>query len=182
MLELEKTPLKDCFILKPRVFEDERGTFYESFNQQRFEEVTGLKINFVQDNQSTSTRGVLRGFHFQRGAYAQAKLVRTVAGEVLDVVVDLRPDSPTFKKSFKVLLSNENKLELFVPAGFAHGFLTISEASVFAYKCDQYYNKKSEAGIIWNDPTLKIDWEFPEKEIMLSEKDAILPTLDMLEL
>ncbi|GHA38987.1 dTDP-4-dehydrorhamnose 3,5-epimerase [Salinimicrobium marinum] len=182
MLELEKTPLKDCFILKPRVFEDERGTFYESFNQQRFEETTGLKINFVQDNQSTSTRGVLRGFHFQTGAYAQAKLVRAVAGEVLDVVVDLRPDSPTFKKSFKVLLSNENKLELFVPAGFAHGFLTTSETSVFAYKCDKYYHKESETGIIWNDPTLKIDWEFPEDEIILSEKDALLPTLKELEL
>ncbi len=182
MLELENTPLKDCFLLKPSVFEDRRGTFYESYNQRRFEETTGLEINFVQDNQSTSQKGVLRGFHFQTGAHAQAKLVRAVSGEVLDVVVDLRPDSPTFKESYKVVLSNENKLELFVPAGFAHGFLTISEASVFAYKCDQYYNKESEAGIIWNDPTLNIDWEFPEKDIILSEKDALLPTFEELEL
>lgn len=182
MLELEKTPLNDCFLLKPSVFADNRGTFYESYNQQRFEKTTGLKINFVQDNQSTSTRGVLRGFHFQKEPYAQAKLVRAVAGEVLDVVVDLRPDSSTFKKSFKVVLSNDNKFELFVPAGFAHGFLTLSEASVFAYKCDQYYNKESESGIIWNDPTLAVDWDFPEDEIILSEKDALLPTFDEIKL
>lgn len=181
MLELENTPLKDCFLLKPAVFTDNRGTFYESYNQARFEKTTGLKINFVQDNQSTSDRGVLRGFHFQKQPHAQAKLVRAVAGEVLDVVVDLRPNSPTYKKSFKVVLSNENKLELFVPAGFAHGFLTLSESSVFAYKCDEYYNRESEAGIIWNDPTLGIEWDFPEDEIILSEKDAALPTFEELE-
>lgn len=182
MLELEKTPLKDCFLLKPSVFTDNRGTFYESYNQERFEKTTGLKINFVQDNQSTSDRGVLRGFHFQKEPYAQAKLVRAVAGEVLDVVVDLRPGSPTYKKSYKVVLSNENKLELFVPAGFAHGFLTLSESSVFAYKCDEYYNRESEAGIIWNDPTLGVEWDFPEDELILSEKDAALPTFKELDL
>ncbi|MEG9327451.1 dTDP-4-dehydrorhamnose 3,5-epimerase [Salinimicrobium catena] len=182
MLEIENTPLKDCFILKPSVFKDHRGTFMESFSQRRFEEVTGLHLNFVQDNQSTSTKGVLRGLHFQKGKFAQAKLVRAVVGEILDVVVDLRPDSPTYLKSFKVILSNENQYQLFVPAGFAHGFLTRSETSVFAYKCDQYYHKDSDAGIIWKDPTLNIDWEMPEEELILSEKDKQLPTLESLGL
>ena len=182
MLEIEKTPLKDCFLLKPDVFRDHRGTFYESYNQERFEETTKLEIDFVQDNQSTSKRGVLRGLHFQKGPFAQAKLVRTVLGKVLDVVVDLRPESPSFMKSYKAVLSNENNHQLFVPAGFAHGFLTLSEISVFAYKCDRYYNKASESGIIWNDPNLAIDWEFPEEELILSEKDAVLPTIDQLEL
>lgn len=182
MLELEETPLHNCFLLKPSVFTDKRGTFYESYNQQLFEETTGLSINFVQDNQSTSKRGVLRGFHFQKAPYAQAKLVRAIAGEVLDVVIDLRHDSPTFKRSFKVLLSNENKLQLFVPAGCAHGFLTISDSSVFAYKCDKYYSRESEAGIIWSDPTFNVDWGFPEEDIILSEKDAHLPTFEELEL
>lgn len=182
MLELENTPLQDCFILKPAVFKDHRGTFYESYNRDRFEETTGLNIQFIQDNQSTSRKGVLRGFHFQKGRFGQSKLVRTVSGKVLDVVVDIRPDSPTFGKSYKVVLSNENKIQLFVPAGFAHAFLTLSESSVFAYKCDQYYNKESEAGIIWNDPSLEIDWDFPEDQIILSEKDAALPTLKNVEL
>lgn len=182
MLEIEKTPLKDCFILKPSVFKDKRGTFMESFNQERFEEASGLDIKFVQDNQSTSEKGVLRGLHFQKGPHAQAKLVRAVAGEVLDVVVDLRPGSPTFKKAFKVVLSDENNLQLFVPAGFAHGFVTLSETSVFAYKCDQYYNKAADAGVIWNDPDLNIDWEFPEDQLILSEKDGQLPTFKDLEL
>lgn len=182
MLELENTPLKDCFILKPSVFRDHRGTFMESFSQRRFEETTGLHLNFVQDNQSTSQKGVLRGLHFQRGEFAQAKLVRAVWGEILDVIVDLRPDSPTFKKSFKVVLSHENNLQLFVPAGFAHGFLTLSEHSVFAYKCDRYYNQEADAGVLWNDPTLNIDWEYPEDQLILSEKDTRLPTFENLEL
>ena len=182
MLELEKTPLKDCYLLKPSIFRDKRGTFYESYNQQRFKDTTGLGIQFVQDNQSTSTRGVLRGFHFQKPPHAQAKLVRTVTGKVLDVVIDLRSDSPTFKKSYKAILSNDNNFQLLVPPGFAHGFLTLSETSVFAYKCDKYYNKESEAGIIWNDPEISVEWEFPEDEIILSEKDAALPTLKELNL
>lgn len=182
MLALENTPLEDCFILKPSIFKDHRGTFMESFSQRRFEDVTGLHLNFVQDNQSTSTKGVLRGLHFQKGEFAQAKLVRAVWGEILDVVVDLRPESPTFKKSFKVVLSHENHLQLFVPAGFAHGFLTLSESSVFAYKCDRYYNKEADAGIIWNDPTLNIDWEYPEDQLILSEKDIQLPTFNKLAL
>jgi dTDP-4-dehydrorhamnose 3,5-epimerase len=175
MLEIESTPLKDCFILKPSVFKDHRGTFLESFSQRRFEEITGLAMEFVQDNQSSSQRGVLRGLHFQTGEFAQSKLVRTVLGKVLDVVVDLRPESPTFKKSFKAILSDENHHQLFVPAGFAHGFLTLSERSVFAYKCDQYYHKDADAGVFFNDPDLNINWEFPENELILSEKDANLP-------
>lgn len=182
MLELEHTPLKDCFLLKPSVFKDHRGTFLESFSQKRFEETTGLHLNFVQDNQSSSARGVLRGLHFQTGPFAQSKLVRVVLGKVLDVVVDLRPDSPTFKKSFKVILSNNNHHQLFVPAGFAHGFLTLSEMSVFAYKCDQYYNQKADAGVFWDDPDLQIDWEYPKPELILSEKDANLPTIKDLKL
>lgn len=182
MLEIENTPLKDCVLLKPSVFRDNRGTFYESYNKKRFADTTGLDVEFVQDNQSTSRRGVLRGFHFQTGAYAQAKLVRAVFGEVLDVVVDLRPDSPTYKMNYKVVLSHENNFQLFVPKGFAHGFLTLSEASVFAYKCDEYYNREAESGIIWNDPTLAVAWDFPTNEIILSEKDAILPTFKELSL
>lgn len=182
MLELEQTPLKDCFLLKPTVFRDHRGTFLESFSQRRFEEVTGLQMNFVQDNQSSSTKGVLRGLHFQKGKYAQSKLVRTVVGKVLDVVIDLRPDSPTFKQSFKAILSDENHHQLFVPAGFAHGFLTLSEKSVFAYKCDQYFNKESDAGVYFNDPVFNIDWEFPEDKMILSEKDKNLPTFEELGL
>ncbi len=182
MLELKNTPLKDCFILKPTVFRDHRGVFMESFNQRRFEETTGLHLNFVQDNQSVSKKGVLRGLHFQKGEFAQAKLVRAVWGEIMDVVVDLRTESPTFKKSFKVILSHENNLQLFVPAGFAHGFLTLSESSVFAYKCDRYYHKEADAGVIWNDPTLNIDWEYPEDQLILSEKDTQLPTFEKLRL
>lgn len=182
MLEIKETPLRDCFLLVPSIFKDQRGTFHESFHQEKFRATTHLNIEFVQDNQSTSRRGVLRGLHFQTGSDAQAKLVRTVYGEVLDVVVDLRPDSPTFRKSYKVVLSDQNHFQLFVPAGFAHGFLTLSKASTFAYKCDRYYNKESEAGIIWNDPTIGIDWEFPDQELILSEKDAVLPTFDQLEL
>ncbi len=182
MLELEQTPLKDCFLLKPSVFRDHRGTFIESFSQRRFEEVTGLHMDFVQDNQSSSKKGVLRGLHFQKGKFAQSKLVRTVLGKVLDVVVDLRPDSPTFKKSFKAVLSDENHHQLFVPAGFAHGFITLSETSVFAYKCDRYFNKEADAGVFYNDPVFEIDWEFPDDQIILSEKDANLPNFEELKL
>ncbi|WP_324720215.1 dTDP-4-dehydrorhamnose 3,5-epimerase [Salinimicrobium sp. HB62] len=182
MLELEQTPLKDCFLLKPSVFRDHRGTFLESFSQRRFEEVTGLQIDFVQDNQSSSKKGVLRGLHFQKGKYAQSKLVRTVVGKVLDVVVDLRPHSPTFKKSFKAVLSDENHHQLFVPAGFAHGFLTLSEVSVFAYKCDRYFHKDADAGVFFNDAEFKIDWEYPVEDLILSEKDKNLPLFKDLDL
>jgi len=182
MMEKIETPLKDCFLLKPTVFKDSRGIFMESYSRKRFQETTGLDVEFVQDNQSVSSRGVLRGFHFQRGEHAQAKLVRCPLGEILDIVVDLRPDSPTFKQSFKVRLSDANHLQLFVPAGFAHGFVTVSDQSIFAYKCDQYYHRESEAGIRYNDPELNIDWEMEPSQLLLSDKDQALPYLKDLSL
>lgn len=181
-MELQETPLKDCFLIKPKILRDNRGYFFESYNKKRFEDLTGLQANFVQDNQSVSYQGVLRGLHFQTGEFAQTKLVRVLLGEVYDVAVDLRPSSPTFKKSFGVVLSETNFYQLYIPKGFAHGFLTISKKSIFSYKCDNYYNKESEAGIIYNDPTLAIDWKFPENKIILSEKDTALPTLEQLYL
>ena len=175
-MELQKTPLKDCFIVIPRAFEDARGVFCETYNQQTFQKVTGLNIDFVQDNQSSSKKGVLRGLHFQMGATAQAKLVRAVQGRVLDIVVDLRKSSETFGKSFSLELTAENRKQLFVPRGFAHGFITLSETSVFGYKCDNYYDASSEGGIIYNDATLALDWHLPEEEFIISEKDLQLPT------
>lgn len=174
---VEKTPLKDCYLLKPRIFEDHRGLFMETFHRKRFAEETGIDEEFVQDNQSVSKYGVLRGMHYQTGEFAQTKIVRVVYGKVLDVVADLRPDSPTFKQTFSAILDDVNMHELYVPKGFAHGFLTLSEKSVFAYKCDRYYTPGSEAGIIFNDPDLAIDWNFPEAEMILSEKDKIQPTV-----
>lgn len=177
-MELQKTPLKDCFLLKPSVFQDERGLFYETYNQKLFEKITGLKVNFVQDNQSVSAKGVLRGLHFQHGEMAQAKLVRVVKGKVLDIVVDIRKDSETFGKSFSVVLDDLENLQLFVPKGFAHGFITLSEQSIFSYKCDNYYDKASEGGIIYNDATLALDWHLPKEEFIISEKDLQLPTFE----
>jgi dTDP-4-dehydrorhamnose 3,5-epimerase len=175
-LELQKTPLKDCFIVIPRAFEDARGVFCETYNWQTFQKATGLTIEFVQDNQSSSKKGVLRGLHFQTGVTAQAKLVRAVQGNVLDIVVDLRKDSKTFGESFSLELSAENRKQLFVPRGFAHGFITLSETSIFGYKCDHYYDAASEGGIIYNDATLALDWRLPEEQFIISEKDLQLPT------
>ena len=177
-MKLQNTPIKDCFILKPNVFKDQRGLFYETYNKKLFEQVTGLKTNFVQDNQSISTKGVLRGLHFQRGEMAQAKLVQVVKGTVLDIVVDIRKDSQTFGKSFSVILDDIERLQLFVPRGFAHGFITLSEESIFSYKCDNYYDKTSEGGIIYNDATLALDWYLPEEELIISEKDLELPNFE----
>ena len=174
-MEKLSTPLKDCFIIKPDVFEDERGIFYESYNERNFKNLTGLDINFVQDNQSMSGYGVLRGLHFQEGAMAQAKLVRVVQGSVLDIVVDIRKDSDTFGKSFSIELNDRNHLQLFVPRGFAHGFITLSKTSIFAYKCDNFYDKASESGIIYNDATLSMDWHLPKEDFIISEKDLQLP-------
>lgn len=176
-MNLEKitTPLRDCFVIKPSIFTDERGIFYESYNRDTFKEVTGLDIDFVQDNQSVSTFGVLRGLHFQTGSMAQAKLVRVIRGKVLDIVVDIRKDSETFGKSFSLELSGENHLQLFVPRGFAHGFVTLSKESVFTYKCDNFYNKASESGIVYNDATLSLDWHLPKEDFIVSEKDLQLP-------
>lgn len=176
MLQIEKTPLKDCFIVQPRVFNDERGAFFESFNAALFKEKSGIDVNFVQDNQSVSSYGVLRGLHFQKGTMAQAKLVRVVKGKVLDIVVDLRKDSDTFGKQFSIILDGIDNKQLFVPRGFAHGFITISEEAIFAYKCDNYYDAASESGIIYNDATLSLDWHLSSKDFIVSEKDKQLPT------
>jgi len=175
-LELQKSPLKDCFILKPKVFRDKRGLFYETYNQNVFEKLTGIETKFVQDNLSISSKGVLRGLHFQRGNRAQAKLVQVAKGKVLDIVVDIRRHSETFGKSFSVVLDDVERLQLFVPRGFAHGFITLSEESIFTYKCDNYYDKASEGGIIYNDATLNLDWHLPKEEFIVSEKDLELPS------
>ena len=172
------TNLAGCFVLEPKIFHDDRGYFMESFNENTFEKGIGKKVRFIQDNQSYSSKGVLRGLHYQTGANAQAKLVRVLQGEVLDVAVDIRPESPTYGQSFSILLSAENQKQLFIPRGFAHGFLVTSQTATFFYKCDNFYNKESEGGIIYNDPALKIDWNFPETELIISEKDIILPTLE----
>ena len=170
-MKVTKTFLKDCFIIEPKVFGDKRGSFFEVFNQNVFEEKTGLEINFVQDNQSISQRGVLRGLHMQKGSFAQAKLVRVIKGKVLDVAVDVRKDSPTYGKHFSIELSEENNKQLFVPRGFLHGFVTLEDDTIFSYKCDNYYNVASEAGVIFNDEELNIDWGINEKDIIVSEKD-----------
>jgi dTDP-4-dehydrorhamnose 3,5-epimerase len=165
----------DCFVLKPRVFSDARGTFYETYNEKTFKEVAGIDVDFVQDNQSISSYGVLRGLHFQRGEMAQAKLVRAALGRVLDIVVDIRKGSRTFGESFSIELNDENNLQLFVPRGFAHGFITLTDSAIFTYKCDNFYNKSSEGGIIYNDATLSLDWHLPKEDFIISEKDLQLP-------
>ncbi len=171
------TKLNGCYVIEPKIINDDRGYFMESFNEQTFRQGTQTDVHFVQDNQSYSTKGVLRGLHYQTGAHAQAKLVRVLKGEVLDVAVDIRPGSPTFGQYESVLLSGENQKQFFVPRGFAHGFLVLSESAVFFYKCDNFYNKESEGGILYNDPSLKINWDFPESGLIISEKDKIQPTL-----
>jgi len=173
-MEILETGLKDCVIIKPRVFEDSRGYFFESFNQKTFEEKTGTSGIFVQDNQSFSSYGVIRGLHAQAGDYAQAKLVRVLKGEVLDVAVDIRPNSETFGKHISVKLSAENRLQLYVPRGFLHGFSVLSETAEFFYKCDNFYHKEAEIGIAFNDPTLNVDWLIPAQNQAVSEKDLVL--------
>ena len=172
-----ETKLKGCFILEPNVFKDTRGYFFESFNQNTFNDLIGEEINFVQDNESFSSKGVLRGLHFQTGNEAQAKLVRAVKGTVLDVVVDMRKDSPTFAEHFSIELSEENKTQLFVPRGFAHGFIVLSDTAIFSYKCNNFYNKASEQGLRYDDPSLGVDWILPEEDFIVSDKDLVLPTL-----
>ncbi|MBP6072230.1 MAG: dTDP-4-dehydrorhamnose 3,5-epimerase [Flavobacterium sp.] len=172
-----ETKLKGCFLLEPKIILDERGYFMESFNENTFQKGIGQSVHFVQDNQSYSTRGVLRGMHYQTEEHAQAKLVRVLQGEVLDVAVDIRPESDTYGQHVAVLLSAENQKQLFIPRGFAHGFVVLSETATFFYKCDNFYNKESEGGIIFNDPSLQIDWQLSESELLISEKDNILPVL-----
>jgi len=171
-----KTDIKDVIIVEPRVFGDSRGYFMETYQKQAFAE-GGINADFVQDNQSKSRRGVLRGLHFQK-TYPQAKLVRVIKGEVFDVAVDLRNGSETYGKWVGVLLSEENKRQLFVPRGFAHGFLVLSEEAEFVYKCDDYYHPEDEGGIIWNDPSINVTWPIDEDmQLLLSEKDTKHPTL-----
>lgn len=174
-MKAEQTFIQDLVILEPTVFKDERGFFFESYNKAKLESL-GITIDFVQDNQSFSKRGTLRGLHYQNPPFAQTKLVRVLQGEILDVAVDLRKDSPTYGKHFTILLSSENKKQLLVPQGFAHGFSVLSETAEVLYKCDQYYNKASEGGIRYDDPFLNIDWGMDLKEAIVSEKDMILPT------
>jgi dTDP-4-dehydrorhamnose 3,5-epimerase len=173
-MDIQQTGLNDCVIIKPTVFEDTRGYFFESFNKKSFEEKTGLSGNFVQDNQSHSSYGVIRGLHAQTGDFAQAKLVRVLKGEVLDVAIDIRPDSSTFGNHFSIKLSAENRLQLYVPRGFLHGFAVLSETVDFFYKCDNFYNKASEIGVIYNDHTLNIDWQIPTHKQLISDKDLTL--------
>jgi len=176
-MRAEETRLKGCYLIHDTVFEDERGYFFESYNAEKFYKETGVKTTFVQDNQSRSVKGVLRGLHFQTGEYAQAKLVRVLKGKVLDVAVDIRRSSPTFGQHFDVVLSDTSSTQLFIPKGFAHGFLVLSDVAEFFYKCDNYYNKQSEGGIVYNDPEIKINWQMKPDELILSGKDIQLPTL-----
>jgi dTDP-4-dehydrorhamnose 3,5-epimerase len=177
-MNIELTPLEGCTIIKPTVFGDERGYFFESFNQKKFHDLTGYDTVFVQDNQSYSSKGVLRGLHFQKGASAQAKLVSVVKGEVLDVAVDLRAGSKTYGKHFDIRLSESNKLQLFIPRGLAHGFVVLSDDAIFQYKCDNYYDKAAEAGVHYADPGLAINWVLPHDQLIVSPKDVELPFMN----
>ena len=179
-MEIVEKVLTDAIVLRPRVFEDERGYFYESFNEKVFESLVGIKVNFIQDNQSYSSKGTLRGLHFQKGISAQAKLVRVTKGSAYDVAVDLRPGSPTFKQWYGIELSAENHLQFFIPRGFAHAFVALEDNTIFQYKVDNYYSGVNDGGVIWNDPELAITW--PELKLELSEKDKNLPKLNQLNL
>lgn len=169
-----KTNIADLLIFEPKVFEDNRGYFFESFNELTYNEA-GINIDFVQDNQSWSKYGVIRGLHYQLLPYAQTKLIRVLAGKILDVAVDIRKGSATFGKSYSVELSAENKKQLFIPGGFAHGFSVLSDHAEVLYKCDAFYNKESEAGILYNDKTINVDWKIPAGKEIVSEKDLKLP-------
>ena len=177
-MTVTETQLKGCFILEPTIFKDKRGYFLESYNQKVFNELIGHDITFVQDNESSSFRGVLRGLHYQSGDFAQAKLVRVITGRILDVVVDIRKGSPTFGEHLSLELSEANKKQLFIPRGFAHGFVVLSEIALFSYKCDNFYNKAAEKGFIYTDSRLNINWKLSEKEFVISEKDLELPTFE----
>jgi dTDP-4-dehydrorhamnose 3,5-epimerase len=176
-MKVEQTFIQDLVVINPTVFEDSRGYFFEAYNQIKFEQ-NGITYQFVQDNQSFSRRGVIRGLHLQDKPYAQAKLVRVLEGEILDVAVDMRKNSPTFGNHFSVVLSAENKKQLMVPHGFAHGFSVLSEKASVLYKVDQVYHKESERGIRYDDPALGIDWKIRPEEIIVSDKDLILPDFE----
>ena len=175
-MDIIKTEIEGVVILQPHVFQDARGYFFESFSAREFEEKV-CRTTFVQDNESYSSYGVVRGLHFQKPPFSQAKLVRVIRGTVLDVAVDLRRSSPTYGQHVAVELSGENRRQLFIPRGFAHGYAVLSEEALFQYKCDNYYAPQSEGGIVWNDPALQIDWQIPADRIVLSEKDTRHPLL-----
>jgi dTDP-4-dehydrorhamnose 3,5-epimerase len=169
------TEIAGLLVFEPKVFEDSRGYFFEAYNEQIFHEA-GINMKFVQDNQSKSSYGVIRGLHYQMNPFAQTKLVRVLDGKILDVAVDIRKNSPTYGKHFAIELSAENKKQLFIPAGFAHGFSVLSETAIVLYKCDAFYNKESEGGIIYNDPSLNIDWKIPAGKEIVSDKDKLSPS------
>ena len=175
-MPFQKTDIPGLLVFEPNVFEDSRGYFFESYNENIFRQ-EGIDIRWVQDNQSSSEYGVIRGLHYQLPPFAQSKLIRVLKGKILDVVVDIRKGSPTFGKVFTQKLSAKNRKQLFIPAGFAHGFSVLSEKAEVLYKCDRFYNKETEAGIIYNDAELNIDWEIPTKDSIISDKDKVLPTL-----
>ena len=176
-MKIRHTGISGLIVIEPDVFGDSRGYFMESFSLRKFRELTGLDIDFVQDNESKSSYGVVRGLHFQRPPHAQSKLVRVVQGRVLDVAVDLREGSPTYGKHYAIELSGENHLQMFIPKGFAHGFAVLSDEAVFQYKCDEYYAPESEGAVAWDDPDLAIDWMLPKEDIRLSDKDKSNPNL-----
>lgn len=176
-MTVKETKLKGCFIIEPKVFNDNRGYFFESFNKNTFNELINQEVDFVQDNESYSIKGTLRGLHYQTGDFAQAKLVRVIKGKVLDVVVDFRKHSSTYGQYVDIELTEENKKQLFIPRGFAHGFIVLSDTAIFSYKCDNFYNKEFESGIIYDDKDLNIDWKLDKKEFIVSEKDLLLPKL-----
>ena len=171
-----RTDIPDIVLCKPTIFKDERGYFFESFKKEIFEEFIGCSVNFIQDNEAKSSKGVLRGLHYQLPPYAQSKLARVIKGKVIDIAVDIRKGSPTFGKHIAVELSEENKFQLFIPKGFAHGYVVLSDEAIFSYKVDNYYHKASERGIMYNDSSLQIDWKLPINELVISEKDKIHPT------
>jgi dTDP-4-dehydrorhamnose 3,5-epimerase len=173
-MPLITTDIPGLLVFEPKVFEDSRGYFFESYNEKIFLE-GGINTRFVQDNESSSQYGVVRGLHYQLNPYAQTKLIRVLEGKILDVVVDVRKGSPSFGKSFSLELTAENKKQLYIPAGFAHGFSVLSQRAIVFYKCDQFYNKESEAGIHFNDPQLNIDWKVPADKAIISGKDKMLP-------
>lgn len=175
-MKIIETTIPGVVIIEPHVFGDERGYFFESYSQSEFERLVG-PVRFVQDNESFSRYGVLRGLHFQKGEFAQAKLVRAVQGEVLDVAVDIRKGSPTFGKYVSVLLSGDNHRQLFIPRGFAHGFAVLSQQALFQYKCDNFYAPQHEGSVAWNDPDIAVDWKLPEQDVVLSQKDSRSPLL-----
>jgi len=173
-MKFTETSISGLIVFEPKVWGDDRGYFYESYNEKVFKEA-GITATFVQDNQSVSGCGVLRGLHYQTGTFGQAKLVRVLKGEVLDVVVDIREGSSTYGQSYSILLSEANKKQMFIPRGFAHGFVVLSEQAVFFYKCDNFYSKEHEGGILFNDPQLNIDWQVAPEKMILSEKDKVNP-------